>query len=109
MEIDGFNVTIEYDPELEMFRGEFVGLNGGADFYAPDTEGLQQEGMTSLRVFLEACQRHGIEPRRPCSGKFNARIPAEIHAGGVTHRMSKTEPSGGGGKKESTPTWGLGS
>jgi len=56
MEIDGFNATIEYDPELEMFRGEFVGLNGGADFYAPDTEGLRQEGVASLRVFLEACQ-----------------------------------------------------
>jgi len=82
MEIDGFNATIEYDPELEMFRGEFVGLNGGADFYAPDTEGLRQEGVASLRIFLEACQRRGIEPRKSCSGKFNVRIPAAIHAGG---------------------------
>ena len=32
MEINGFNAVIKYDPEIEMFRGEFVGLNGGADF-----------------------------------------------------------------------------
>ena len=44
---------IRYDPEIEMFRGEFLGLNGGADFYACDIEGLRKEGSLSLKVFLE--------------------------------------------------------
>ncbi|EOZ6716748.1 hypothetical protein ACQVDA_000429 [Yersinia enterocolitica] len=26
--------TITFDIELKMLRGEFIGLNGGADFYA---------------------------------------------------------------------------
>ena len=26
----GYKAVITYDPEIEMFRGEFVGLNGGA-------------------------------------------------------------------------------
>ena len=30
---DGYKAVIAYDPEIEMFRGEFVGLNGAADFY----------------------------------------------------------------------------
>ncbi len=34
MNIDGYCAIIKYDPEIEMFRGEFSGLNGGADFYA---------------------------------------------------------------------------
>jgi len=34
--IDNVPAVITYDPELEMLRGEFVGLNGGADFYAND-------------------------------------------------------------------------
>lgn len=44
MEIDGYRAVIVYDPEIEMFRGEFIGLNGGADFYAKDIDGLRREG-----------------------------------------------------------------
>ena len=45
---DGYKAVIAYDPEIEMFRGEFVGLNGAADFYAADLEGLKREGKISL-------------------------------------------------------------
>jgi len=63
MTINGYRAIIIFDPDIEMFRGEFVGLNGGADFYAIDAEGLKREGEISLRVFLEACKHRGIEPR----------------------------------------------
>ncbi|WP_207787979.1 type II toxin-antitoxin system HicB family antitoxin [Candidatus Thiosymbion oneisti] len=79
MEIDGYKATIEYDPEIEMYRGEFVRLKGGADFYAADIEGLRREGAASLRVFLEACQRRGIEPRKSYSEKLDVRVPAEAN------------------------------
>ena len=79
MTIDGYRAAIQYDPEIEMFRGEFVGLNGGADFYAKDLEGLRREGQVSLRVFLDACAKRGIEPRKSFSGKFNVRMPPELH------------------------------
>lgn len=62
-----------------MFRGEFVSLNGGADFYAADVEGLKHEGAVSLRVFLEACERRGVEPRKHFSGKFSLRIDPVTH------------------------------
>lgn len=80
MVIDGYRAVIEFDPEIEMFRGEFVGLNGGADFYAADIEGLKREGATSLRVFLEMCAEDGAEPHKVFSGKFNVRVPPELHA-----------------------------
>ncbi len=48
MEIGGYRAVVRFDPDLEMFRGEFVGLNGGADFYATDIPGLGCEGATSL-------------------------------------------------------------
>ncbi len=62
MTINGYRAMITFDPDLEMFRGEFMGLNGGADFYAVDVEGLKCEGAISLRVFLEACKRRGVAP-----------------------------------------------
>ncbi|MCL5041560.1 MAG: type II toxin-antitoxin system HicB family antitoxin [Gammaproteobacteria bacterium] len=78
--IDGYRAVIQFDPEIEMFRGEFIGLNGGADFYAADIEGLKREGATSLKVFLEMCAENGIEPCKSFSGKFNVRVPPELHA-----------------------------
>ena len=80
MEIDGYRAIIQYDRDLEMFRGEFVGLNGGADFYAKDIDGLRQEGEISLKVFLDMCAEDGVEPRKEYSGKFNLRIPTNLHA-----------------------------
>ena len=74
MKINNINAVIQYDPEIEMFRGEFVELNGGADFYAKDIESLKKEGAISLKVFFDACKKHNIEPKKRFSGKFNVRV-----------------------------------
>lgn len=79
MTINGYQAVIAFDPDIQMFRGEFVGLNGGADFYASDVEGLKQEGETSLRIFLEVCKNRGIEPRKHFSGKFSLRVDSATH------------------------------
>ncbi len=79
IEIEGFHATVQYDAETEMFHGEFIGLSGGADFYATDVEGLRREGRDSLAVYLEMCSEKGIEPQRQYSGNFNVCLPAELH------------------------------
>ncbi len=79
MSVDGFHAKIEYDPELDLFRGEILGLSGGADFYGKDPKELRAQFRKSLEVFLEVCREKGIEPRRQFSGKFNVRIPPELH------------------------------
>ena len=43
MEIDGYRVVMRFDPDIDMYRGEFVDLNGGAG-YARDIAGLKHEG-----------------------------------------------------------------
>ena len=79
MKVGDFDAVVRYDPEIEMFRGEFLGLNGGADFYAADVEGLKNEADISLRVFLETCEEKGVDPVKNYSGKFNVRIDPEVH------------------------------
>jgi predicted HicB family RNase H-like nuclease len=79
MTLDGYNAKIEYDPEIDMFRGEILGLTGGADFYGKTPKELRTEFKKSLNVFLEVCKERGIEPHRNYSGKFNLRIPPELH------------------------------
>ncbi len=80
MKINGCKASFVYDPETEMFRGEFVGLRGGADFYASDIASLRREGAASLQVYLDMCREEGIEPTRQFSGKFNLRLPPELHS-----------------------------
>jgi predicted HicB family RNase H-like nuclease len=62
-----------------MFRGEFIGLNGGADFYATSVVKLRKEGRISLQVFLEMCAEDGVNPRRKFTGRFNLRISPDLH------------------------------
>ena len=79
MTVDGYQARIEYDPELDQFRGEILGLNGGADFYGKNPRELRSAFRKSLQLYLEVCAEKGIEPRRNFSGKFNVRIPPELH------------------------------
>ncbi len=74
MDFGKYKAVISYDADIEMFRGEFIGLNGGADFYADNIADLHKEGETSLKVFLQMCKEEGIEPRKAYSGRFNVRI-----------------------------------
>ena len=77
--VDGYHAKIDYDEETDQFRGEILGLSGGADFYGSSPEELRREFKKSLDVFVEVCKEQGIEPRRQYSGKFNLRIPPELH------------------------------
>lgn len=80
MTIDGVKAVITYDSDIDMFRGEFLGLNGGADFYAKDAEGLRREGAISLQVFFDACKEDNVDPFKSYSGKFILRVQPEDHA-----------------------------
>ncbi len=79
MELDGYKAKIEYDPDLDQFRGEILGINGSADFYGKSPASLRKEFKNSLKVFLELCKEEGITPLKEYSGKFNLRIPSRLH------------------------------
>ena len=80
MEVDGYKAKIEYDSELDEFRGEILGLNGSADFYGKNPTILRREFKASLAVFLEVCEEKGIYPTKTYSGRFNLRIPPGLHS-----------------------------
>ncbi len=79
MEIKGYKAKIEYDPDIDQFRGEILGLNGSADFYGKTPANLRKEFKNSLKIFLEVCEEKGINPIKDYSGKFNLRIPSRLH------------------------------
>lgn len=92
MEIDGYKAKIEYDPDLDQFRGEILGLNGSADFYGKSPASLRKEFKNSLKIFLEVCEEEGINPKKEYSGKFNLRIPSKLHRE-IATRATATDKS----------------
>ena len=82
-DINGEKAIITFDPDIQMLRGEFIGLNGGADFYAENVQDLIAEGRKSLAIYLDMCREKNIEPRRKFSGKFNVRLTPDDHAAAV--------------------------
>ena len=64
MDIGGFDATIVFNPETNLFRGEFIALSGGADFYAANVKTLRREGKLSLKVFLDLCREDGVGPEK---------------------------------------------
>ncbi len=80
LQVDGYKAKIEFDADLDLFRGEILGLNGSADFYGKDPASLRKEFRASLKVFLEVCEEKGISPTKEYSGKFNLRIPPSLHS-----------------------------
>jgi predicted HicB family RNase H-like nuclease len=89
MTLNGYKAKIEYDPELDQFRGEILGLNGSADFYGKSPAELRREFRKSLKIFLEVCEEKGISPKKGYSGKFNLRIPASLHSAIATRASAE--------------------
>ena len=92
MKIEGYKAKIDYDPELDQFRGEILGLNGSADFYGKSPASLRREFKKSLKAFLEVCEEKNICPTKEYSGKFNLRIPPRLH-GDIAARATAEDKS----------------
>ncbi|WP_417762388.1 hypothetical protein [Shewanella sp.] len=60
--IDGVHANVTVDQESGQFRGEFIGLNGGADFYADNLQALEIEGRRSLKIYIALGKEKGL----PC-------------------------------------------
>lgn len=67
MEVYGYKANIEYNPALDQFRGEILGLNGSADFYGKSPASLRREFKNSLKAHREICKEKGITPRKEYS------------------------------------------
>lgn len=65
IKIDKHMAIITIDSDIEMFRGEFIGLNGGTESYAHSEDKLNKEGVNSLSIFLDECKKDGIAPYKP--------------------------------------------
>lgn len=71
--------NIEYDAEGKIFTGEVLGLRTVLTFQGRTPDEVEKSFLETINLYLDMCKEDGISPERPYSGKFNVRIPRELH------------------------------
>ena len=80
----GYQGKFAYDPAEDIFHGEILHLADVITFQGRSIDELKQALADSIEDYLEFCHLSGKTPQKPYSGKFNVRIPPELHQRIVT-------------------------
>jgi predicted HicB family RNase H-like nuclease len=70
---------VEYDAQGKIFTGEVIGLKDVITFQGRTPDELERSFRESVDFYLELCEKDGVLPDRPFSGRFNVRISPELH------------------------------
>lgn len=80
MKYKGYTGHVEYDDEAKIFHGEVLGIKDVVTFQGTTVDEIEQAFKDSVDDYLAFCLERGEEPDKPFSGKFNLRIPPDLHA-----------------------------
>lgn len=80
MKYKGYTAHVEYDDEAKIFHGEVLGIKDVVTFQGTTVIEIEQAFKDSVEDYLAFCKKRGELPDRPFSGKFNLRIPPDLHA-----------------------------
>lgn len=80
MKYKGYVGHVEYDDEAKIFHGEVLGIKDVVTFQGTTVDEIEKAFQDSVDDYLAFCAERGEDPDKPFSGKFNLRIPPELHA-----------------------------
>lgn len=75
----GYQGRFDYDQDADIFHGEVMHINDVVTFQGRSIDELKQALADSVEDYLLLCEEIGKEPEKPYSGRFNIRIPPELH------------------------------
>ncbi len=79
MHYKGYEATVEFDEEAELFHGEVINLRDVITFQGSSAAELKQSLAESVEDYLEFCRSRGEEPEKPFSGQFVVRTEPALH------------------------------
>lgn len=85
----GFVARVEFDDEDGLFVGRLIGIDDVVGFHGDSVASLREAFEEAVEDYLASCARLGREPQRPYSGRFNIRIPADLHARAATRAAER--------------------
>lgn len=89
----GYIGSVEFSEKDMIFYGKILGLKKGAyGFEGQDVKELIEDFHNAVDDYLDSCAEMDVEAEKPFSGKFNLRIPPELHKdiaiSAAAHNMS---------------------
>lgn len=79
MHYKGYEATVEFDEDAEIFHGEVLNLRDVITFQASTARDLKQAFADSVEDYLDFCRSRGEEPEKPFSGQFVVRTEPVLH------------------------------
>ena len=80
MQYNNYAARIEYSDEDKCFVGHIAGIRDIIGFHGESVDELYTAFKEAVDDYLETCEKEGISPQRPYSGKVMLRISPELHA-----------------------------
>ena len=74
-----YSGIVEYDEVGKIFTGEVIGLRDVITFQGRTADELERSFQESIDFYLEMCEKDGLSPEKPYSGRFNLRLSPEMH------------------------------
>jgi predicted HicB family RNase H-like nuclease len=91
MKYKGYTGSVEYDSEDRLFYGRVDGITDIVSFQGDTVEALEADFRAGVDDYLDFCKERGVEPQRPCSGRFVLRISPELHREAAIAARSQRE------------------
>ena len=70
---------VTFDEESDIFHGEVINTRDVITFQGATVQEIKKAFIDSVEDYLDFCKERGESPDKPFSGKFNVRIPPELH------------------------------
>ena len=84
MKYQGYEAAVEYDEEDRIFVGRVINIQDIIAFDGESVVELELSFHAAVNDYLADCARQGKEPDKPFSGRFNLRLPPQLHRDLVT-------------------------
>ena len=79
MRHDGYEATVEYDADAQIFHGEIVNLRDVITFRGRSVEELKTAFADSIDDYIEFCRGLGKEPEKTYSGQLLVKVEPGLH------------------------------
>jgi predicted HicB family RNase H-like nuclease len=79
MKYKGYEGSIAYDEEAEIFHGEVINTKDVITFQGTSVKELKKAFKESIEDYLAFCEEKGEEPEKQFSGNLVIRIDPQLH------------------------------
>jgi len=71
--------TLEFSAEDEVFYGRLFGINDLVSFEGSSVKEIKIAFEEAVEDYIETCKELDKKPEKTFKGRFNVRIPADLH------------------------------